>query len=479
MNSITKRWVKGSLALTICLLLASEILVAMLTVNQYYNGVRQAIMTRINTLNGQLSVTESLPEEERQAVLHNLVTDFDETDKFELMLLDSRGSAVATSSGFMPAENTAAPDYLKATKRQDGVGEYVGSIGQGERVMAITSLLTTPAGEVVALRLVTSLSGVDGQIAVILAITLLVFFVVVFFSVVSGLFFVNSIVRPVGEIEVSATRIAAGDFDVRIEGQYNDEIGRLCDTINHMAEELGRAEQMKNEFISSVSHELRTPLTSIKGWTETLARVNDPESPDYQRGIRIILDETDRLYGMVEELLDFSRMQNGGLSLSFEKLDIIAEVSDAVLMCAQRARLEGKALTYDEPEFPCPVWGDKNRLRQVFINLLDNALKYTPPGGSVTVTTRRFAKKVVLDFADTGAGIDPADLRRVKQKFYKGKGAVRGSGIGLAVANEIVAAHGGTLEMFSKIGEGTTARVTLPISEIGKGIIRIEQTSEF
>ena len=281
--------------------------------------------------------------------------------------------------------------------------------------------------------------------------------------------------QPVGRIEATATRIAAGDFDVRISGEYNDEIGRLCNTINHMAEELGRAEQMKNEFISSVSHELRTPLTSIKGWTETLARVGDPESQDYQRGIRIILEETDRLYGLVEELLDFSRMQNGGLSLSFEKLDIIAEVSDSVLMCTQRAALEGKTLTYDEPEFFCAVWGDRNRLRQVFINILDNALKYTPPGGSIRVTTKRSGQKVVLDFTDTGPGIDPADLRQVKQKFYKGKGAVRGSGIGLAVANEIVIAHGGTLDMSSKMGEGTTARITLPVSETGKGTTRIEQ----
>lgn len=144
-------------------------------------------------------------------------------------------------------------------------------------------------------------------------------------------------------------------------------------------------------------------------------------------------------------------------------------------MCTQRAALEGKTLTYDEPEFFCAVWGDRNRLRQVFINILDNALKYTPPGGSIRVTTKRSGQKVVLDFTDTGPGIDPADLRQVKQKFYKGKGAVRGSGIGLAVANEIVIAHGGTLDMSSKMGEGTTARITLPVSETGKGTTRIEQ----
>jgi Signal transduction histidine kinase len=462
MNSITKRWVRGNLLLTILVLVIAEIMLSFWVINSYRNSVRQAIMARMNTLSGQLSVTETLSTEERAEVLERTVTDFTETDKFELMLVGQNGRIIATSSGFMPGEHGVLEDFELASRNENGIGEFIGDFGQNEKVMAITVLLDYPSGDAVALRIVTSLSGVDRQVNLTIMASVFLVSCMLLFSVLSGLYFVRSIVTPVGKIEATATKIAAGDFGARIQGNYNDEIGRLGDTINHMAEELGNTEKMKNDFIASVSHELRTPLTSIKGWTETLAKRDNLPKEEYEKGINIIQSETDRLYNMVEELLDFSRIQNGGMTFTFEKMDVVAEVSDAVLMYTKRVVLEGKILKYEEQDLPAVVWGDKNRLRQVFINLLDNALKYTSEDDSIEVYVE-VKRQVHIVVKDSGIGIEPSDLKRVKTKFFKGKDAVSGAGIGLALANEIVLAHGGKLTLKSEKSKGTEVHISLPI----------------
>ena len=224
---------------------------------------------------------------------------------------------------------------------------------------------------------------------------------------------------------------------------------------------------MKNEFISSVSHELRTPLTSIKGWVETIGAIRDPGDENYRKGLEVIGAETDRLYAMVEELLDFSRLQNG-ISLDCQVLDLVAEATDAALFVEGRIRQEGLRLVYEEPPEPFPVWADPARLRQVFINVLDNAIKYSPPGGSVFLTLTRSASSVTVSVRDQGRGISPEDLEKVKVKFFKGKNSVRGSGIGLAVVDAIVTALGGTVDITSTLGQGTTVLITLPLYHPGQ-----------
>ena len=155
------------------------------------------------------------------------------------------------------------------------------------------------------------------------------------FTIMSGLYFVRSIMVPLGQVERTAASIARGELDVRlpVTGDERDEVDRLRGTINRMAEGLEETEKMKNEFISSVSHELRTPLTSIRGWVETLRTLDDPSDENYRKGLEIINNETARLYNMVEELLDFSRLQNGRLKMTCRPLDLVAELTDAVLFC--------------------------------------------------------------------------------------------------------------------------------------------------
>ena len=199
---------------------------------------------------------------------------------------------------------------------------------------------------------------------------------------------------------------------------------------------------------------------------EDSSRDNSIDGKTLERGMGVIIGETERLSVMVEELLDFSRLQSGRMVLQPMKLDIIAELSEAVLTFEQRAIREKKELIYEEIDDIIAVTGDKNRLRQVFVNIIDNALKYSDEGGSVTISTlRRENGFVDIEVKDTGIGIPADQLEKVKTKFFKGNATRRGSGIGLAVADEIIRMHGGEILLDSIEGEGTTVTIRLPIDK--------------
>jgi signal transduction histidine kinase len=286
---------------------------------------------------------------------------------------------------------------------------------------------------------------------------------ILLFTALAGMYFIRSIVHPVEEIGRAARRIAKGEYAYRVEKHSNDELGELCDTINYMAAEIQRTERLKNEFISSVSHELRTPLTAIRGWSETLREVGADDPELAQKGMAIITEETDRLSAMVEELLDFSRMQNGRLALQFETVNVRDILDETVLLFRERAEKKGVFLhCAGEGTLP-PVSGDAARLRQVFINVLDNAIKYSDAGDTVRVDYATVQKSVQVVFGDTGRGIAAEDLPLIKQKFYKADMTRPGSGIGLAVADEIIKGHGGTLELHSRQTVGTSVIITLPL----------------
>ena len=221
---------------------------------------------------------------------------------------------------------------------------------------------------------------------------------------------------------------------------------------------------MKNEFLSSVSHELRTPLTAIKGWSETLQSVpNDRELTE--RGLTVIGREAGRLGGLVEELLDFSRMESGHIVLHRRELDILAELEEAAFLFRDRAARAGMRLEYFGGEDLPPVWGDPDRLRQVFVNLLDNAVKYSRAGDRIRIEAAAMPDGVQIVVSDTGIGIAPEELPRVRQKFYQTDPSNPGSGIGLSLVDEIVRLHGGRLDIDSEPGVGTTVTVTLPAAE--------------
>lgn len=468
-SSITKKWIKGSLATTIAVLILAAVFLVMVVRNSYYSAAENAILSRINTINGTLSASSQLSESERTQLMYRMGEEFTEKDKFEFMLIGTNGKILATTTGFMPSDEMHLEDIHLAQNAPDGISTNIYRTSLGEKVLTATCIIKPDMETIYAIRLVTSLEKVDGEINIVIALALLMMALIISFSVMSGMYFIRSIVRPIRDIETSATRISKGQFGVRIKNTYNDELGRLCDTINNMARELGRSDELKNEFISSVSHELRTPLTAIKGWAETMNGSRDPAT--VQKGTQVILSETERLYSMVENLLDFSRLQQSDMKLTKERLDLVAEIGEAVIMFTPRCRQNGIELEYREPEDIIPVLADKGRLKQVMVNLLDNAVKYTPAGGkiSVLIDYRPKSKAVSVSVLDNGCGIHREDLDKVTQKFYKGKGAKRGSGIGLALVNEIIDAHGGRFVVESEYGKYTKMTFTLNTIRTMKG----------
>lgn len=431
----------------------------------YYGTARQYLTSRINMISSILQRSYNDPAASFSAEVRSIVENWSEKDKMELMVVDGRGRIGLTSSGFVPEESLDDMEDFSQALSSGTSGYYTGKISSGENIMAVCLMLPDNDLGYSAVRLVSSMEKIDRSVSVIALIFIVICLAILILMFASGLYFVKSIVIPVRQIGSTARRYAVGDFSVRITKKNDDEIGELCDIVNHMASELELSEQMKNDFISSVSHELRTPLTAIKGWAETVGSMPDDEET-ISKGMRVITSESERLSRMVEDLLDFSRMQNGKFSLNKNTMDILAELGDAVLIYTEKARKEGIDVIYDEPDMLPFVYGDRNRLRQVFVNIIDNAIKYSEKGGVVSVqATMSDARHIEVDVSDTGCGISPQDLPKVKTKFYKANHTRRGSGIGLAVADEIVTLHGGKLEIFSEQGVGTTVTITLPVQK--------------
>lgn len=460
---ITRRWLINSFGVILIIVIATVIGVSMAVGTFYYNSVQQYIMARANAISTQLDTISSDRSNDFSSQIRRLVEDFEYRNRMELMALDADGNILITSSGFEPGAQMKMPDYQAALHSSSGLGIHVGALGN-EKTMSISVLSLTPEENLSAMRYVVSLRRVDEQIGRIIFLVALLGICIILFVLFSSFYFIKSIVLPIHEVGRIAQQIAQGDFAVRLDAPSDDEIGDLCQAINNMAEELANSEKVKNDFISSVSHELRTPLTAIRGWGETILEAGVENYDTIQKGMQIMMQEAERLSAMVEDLLDFSRMQSGRLNLQTQKLDIIAELSDTVLMYTQRAQQEGKAIYYMEPQEPAAVTGDKNRLRQVFVNILDNALKYSDSGASITITVTIASDTITVSVADTGLGISSEDLPKVKDRFYKGKTNRRGSGIGLAVADEIIRMHGGTLEIHSQKDIGTTVLITFPVA---------------
>lgn len=393
---------------------------------------------------------------------------FEEKNRLELQFVSANGKIVASSFGQWAGEAPQTPDVAEAIASREMTTFRGRNPSTGERIMAVSSPMIYSNGEVIGvLRYVTSMRNVDRQIGMAVCLAVLIGIFVISFVLYSSRFFIRSILDPVAEITVMAKRIAAGSYGATIQKHQDDEIGELADTINDMSAKISQTERMQTEFISSVSHELRTPLTAITGWGETLLAAEEIDPEETRRGMAIILREARRLTGMVEELLEFTRMQDGRFTLNVETTDILSEFEDTVFMYGSRLRQEGIELEYLEnddeiPEIPC----DSSRLRQVFLNILDNAAKHGGEGKRITASIHREEKNVVVQIRDFGPGIPEDELPHVKLKFYKGSSKARGNGIGLAVCEEIVTMHGGTLELENAEGGGTLVTISLPIGEI-------------
>lgn len=463
-KGIRKRWMVNSISVVLFIVLLAVTAFSAAMGSYYYTTMSNALRSKAE---GAIYSFRAYQAESTYYQYARSVVSDAAGEQLEVEFIDSRGQIRFSSSDLTAFRSPGTPDIAEALS-QGRTKVWTGSDpSTGEHVMAASSPLIINGRVVGAMRYVTSLRSVDRQIILIVGIALGIGLAILGMVYFSNLYFVRSIVDPVAGITDTAKRIAAGSYGIQIEKKFDDEIGDLTDALNDMSLKIKQSEKLKNEFISSVSHELRTPLTAINGWAETIMNGEVRDAEDVKKGMGIIVSEARRLTNMVEELLEFSRIQDGRFTLSIEPMDIKAELEDAVYTYREFFHREGIELNHFdcEEEFP-PLSGDPERMRQVFCNLLDNAAKHGGSGKRIDTAIRGDGDQVVITIRDYGPGIPEEELPHVKYKFYKGSSKARGSGIGLAVCDEIISRHNGTLEIGNAEGGGCIVTLRLPLGGI-------------
>jgi len=465
-KGLRRRWLINTVGVVCVLGLVCVLVVTAAFAAYYYSSIQADMRYRART------TTEFFADYSNQSYnryYQSCITyaqTFENRNTIELQFINTQGQIVASSYGKWAGQSPTTSDISDAIAQRDIV-PYIGKNPHtGERIIAVSSPMIYSNGEVIGvLRYVTSTRKVDMQIAKIAGISTAALIAVLIVVLISSNYYIRSILVPLGEIVEKAKKITNGSYGIQIQTKYDDEVGELAETINEMSIKINQNEKMQAEFISSLSHELRTPLTAITGWSETLLNLEDLDG-DTRRGMNIIHREARRLTEMVVELLDFTRIQDGRMTLNIEIADIRGEFEDTVYMYGSRLSQDGITLEYlenddDIPEISC----DPKRMRQVFLNILDNAATHGRDGQRIEASIHYEDESVVVRIRDFGVGIPEDELLLIKKKCYKGSSKARGTGIGLAVCDEIVSMHGGTLTLENADGGGTLVTVKLPATQ--------------
>ena len=463
-RGIRRRWLLNSVGIVALIIILAVSAFTASLVNYYYTETANSLERKAtSTANGFRLYTRS----DYRTAAQQTVNNYEDKSRLELQFLDIGGAVLYSGNDLTAGSTPNTPDIQDAMESKSAESWQGKDPATGERILAASCPVIFQGDTVGVIRYVTSLSGIDRQfifsMAVIVTIALAIFAMVYF----SNLYFVRSIVEPLAGITEIAKVIADGSYGVQIEKKYDDEIGELTDAINDMSLKIRQSEKTQTEFISSISHELRTPLTAITGWAETIQNGELRSAEDLRKAMGIIVSEARRLTNMVEELLEFSRIEDGRFTLSVEPLDLKAELEDAVYTYTEFFRKEGIELRYtDCPEEMIPISGDPERLRQVFCNLLDNAAKHGGAGKRIDVSIRVEGEDAIIRIRDYGPGVPEEELPFIKNKFYKGSSKARGSGIGLAVCEEIVTRHEGLLDIGNAEDGGFVVEIHLPVEPL-------------
>ena len=462
-RGLRERWL-FSAALPILLLLVLAVALFSIGVQEYYySAMRSGLESRARIAAETFSGYGVKSYSEYYRLASYSAETFEEKDTIELQFINTNGRVQVSSYGLTAGTLPGTSDIDAAVGGE--MASYQGRDPQtGENILAVSYPLYFNSRVVGVLRYVTSLREAQHRVLMDSLLASAAALVCMVLIAASNAIFINNVVEPVAVVSDAARRISGGSYGIMIENRYRDELGELVDNINDMSMKISQAEKIQQEFISSVSHELRTPLTAISGWAETLSVDPGSNLDQTKRGLGIILKESRRLTTMVEELLEFTKMQDGRFTLRVESVDLAGELEDAVYTYFELFRQEGIEVCYTGPDDDIPpVVADSERMKQVFCNVLDNAAKHGGSGKRIDVSAAREGNSFVIRVRDYGPGIPKAELPFVKQKFYKGSSKARGSGIGLAVCDEIVRLHGGTFDIANADGGGAVVTIALPI----------------
>lgn len=381
----------------------------------------------------------------------------------QVQILDNSSNVLFDSQG--------SSNIGKKIKTQDvnnaNKGEYsyqkIKNKKTGEEVIALSYPLSDNQKQIGILRLISSTSKVKENVNNQMIVFVFFGLIIYLFALIVSYYAAKKWTVPIKKLTKVGERLAQGDFKVKANESGKNEISELGQTLNYMSENIVKREDMKNDFISSVSHELRTPLTSIKGWAITLQSKEIQKNEEMlSQGLIIIENEGERLSLMVEDLLNFSRLSSS--SFQYEKknlniVEIVREVYHQLYPRSLNEKIDFEFKTaYDNIIVDC----DKNRIKEVFINIIDNAMKFTDKDGHVDLMITKDDDNVVIEIKDDGEGIKEDEIPFVSSKFFKGSSSKSQTGLGLSICEEIVKAHDGKLIIKSKYTEGTSVTVVLP-----------------
>lgn len=381
----------------------------------------------------------------------------------QVQILDNSGIVLFDSLASDLIGNTIdSPDVKSAIEGKQNSTKYKRE-STGESVISLSYPLVSANQQVGIIRLTSSMDKVDKRISYDTFWYVIFGILVSLAALIVSFFAASSFVKPINDLIEVSEKLASGDYTAKAYIRGNNEITELANTLNSLSENIIIREDMKNDFISSVSHELRTPLTSIKGWAITLQAQEMQKNEDMlNQGLKIIEDEGDRLSMMVEDLLDFSRLSSSSFKYDKEKLDMVElskQVHTQLYTRTQSQNIEFNFITvYKE----IPVFADKNRMKEVLINIIDNAIKFTSENGQIDLIIDQEDGNVLITIKDNGEGIKEDEIAFVASKFYKGSSSKSQTGLGLSICEEIAKAHGGKLVIKSKYGVGTSVTVQIP-----------------
>lgn len=473
-----------SLIILLCLLLAGSAFVYFL--RDYQRQIRLGQLSEVALpISWQVRMLERVGASRDQ--IASFLRDRAAEQQVRILLIDPTGLIMEDTEGALQGDRLQAPSAWPVRERSGRPSPvfFAHVDRQGFAFISATARIDSPSTERFTVRVPAysvvlavpeqSLAASWLELAPSLSFAALVSMVV---SVLVALFLSRSISRPIAEITRASEEMARGRYDQNIPVRSQDEVGRLAEAFNHMARQVSVSNRTLRDFLANVSHELRTPLTSIQGFSQAMFDGTARSGEDQVAASKIIAEESGRMMRLVEDLLLLSKIESGQLPMERARLDLTELLRTCIKRSASTAQQQGVAISLMSGP-PVPVSGDESRLEQVFRNLLDNALKHTPSGGSVTVRVegagepggaggsrlevRGPATRATVSIHNSGSFIPPHDRERIFERFYQvDKSRARngeGSGLGLAIAREIAHAHGAEIHLASDSASGTTFTV--------------------
>lgn len=427
----------------------------------YYYSNTAAILYNQARYNSDLYLSY-LSGEDLMSVVVNNRDQFYRNNITQVQILDMSGVVLYDSIGSAQVGDVLnTPDVASAQK---GIGEVHTGYYQYTQapVMSISYPLNNQVRQEGIIRLTTSLSAVNQIIESRITLFIAFGLIIIVVAFLSSIFIARSISSPINNLTNVAKKLADGQFEVKAEESPTEEIWELAKTLNFMSENIVKKEQIKNEFISSISHELRTPLTSIKGWAITL-QGDDIDPRINNEGLKIIEKESDRLSYMVEDLLDFSRFSSGKVSLTKKSFNVVEVTQNIINQFSPRTREKQMNMILNYEENPMMITADEGRIKQLLLNIIDNAIKFTPEEGTIITDLKFVDGNIRIGITDTGIGIAGDEIDLVTGKFWKGSTSASHTGLGLSICEEICKAHGGQLTISSQVDVGTSVVCEFPI----------------